>query len=285
MPTIDQSIRAAARRLTQSTTPLLDARVLAKRAFRLDDAELILRAEHSIRADEAARLEALVRRREKGESVAHILGEKEFYGLPFRLAPGVLAPRPESETLVAAAAARRDRAARLAILDLGVGSGCLLCALLAEFPKATGFGVDVNEAAARLARENAARLGLGPRTNVAVGNWFDPFSQRFDLIVSNPPYIRAAARAGLAPEIRDFEDPRALFAGADGLGAYRAILRTAPERLRAGGLMILELGEAQDGAVMALAARAFPAAALGVDHDLAGRPRALVIDLSQQKKV
>ncbi|MEX0646008.1 MAG: peptide chain release factor N(5)-glutamine methyltransferase [Parvularculaceae bacterium] len=282
---LERILRGAAQRLANSSTPLLDARVIAKHALGLDDAALILVGDRVLTAEEVARLDALVERRVRGESVAHIIGEKEFYGLTFKLAPGVLTPRPDSESLIEAARKRRDQQMRLRILDLGTGSGCLLCALLSIFPHATGVGVDINEGAIDIARTNAATLGIRSRADFIVGNWADALAGAFDLLISNPPYIRDEDWAALATEIRDCEDPRALLAGADGLSAIRSILAHAPRRLSPSGLIILELGAGQDEAARGLARGAFPSAAIDIEPDLAGRPRALVIDLSQQKSV
>lgn len=283
--TLEQYLRAAAARLDRSETPLLDARVLAKHALGLDDAGLILAGDRPLGTDERAKVDALVDRRAAGEPVAHIVGEKEFYGLTFRTAPGVLTPRPDSETLVEAVLARRDHKARLRILDLGTGTGCLLCTLLTLFPDASGVGVDINPAAARLARENAAALGLAGRASILIGDWTAALTGAFDVIVSNPPYIREDEFGGLARDIRDFEDRRAFVAGPDGLSGYRRILAAAPGLIGSGGLTVLELGIGQADAVSALAEAAFPGAGVSIDRDLAGRERALTIDLSRQKSV
>ena len=282
---LEGDIRDAASRLAKSDTPRLDARVLAKYALGLDDTGLVVESRRALTADEAARFEALVARRAAGEPVAYIVGEKEFRGLTFRMAPGVLVPRPDSETLIEAAARRRRQHAPLRILDLGVGSGALLVALLAHFEKATGVGADVDAAALALARDNADRLGVGARARIVESDWGEGVEGPFDLIVSNPPYIPEGARAGLPADVRDFESPRALFAGEDGLAAYRAILNAAPRLAAPGALIVLELGERQDAAVGALAREAFAAASIAVEPDLEGRPRAFVIDLAGQKNI
>lgn len=283
--TLETCLRAAAQRLAASDTPALDARVLAKHALGLDDAGLIVEAKRALTAEEEATLDALVARRAAGEPVAYIVGEKEFRGLTFRTAPGVLVPRPDSETLIEAAASRRAQDAPLRVLDLGTGTGCLLCALLAHFPNAAGVGVDVNETALALAAANASALGLEGRARFLNSDWAAAVEGTFDLVVSNPPYIRESDRAGLPVEVRDHEDPRALFAGEDGLGAYRAIAAAAPRLLAPGGLMILELGTGQAGPVGALMAAALPGALVEVEPDLAGRPRALVATLPGQKNI
>jgi release factor glutamine methyltransferase len=232
-----------------------------------------------------AALDRLLARRMAGESVAHIIGRKEFYGLDFELAPGVLSPRPDTEILIEAAARRRDGAAPLRILDLGTGSGAILAAALTRFPNAHGLGLDLNETAARLARRNLERLGLAERAQVLVGDWGEAVSRRFDVVLSNPPYIAEGERLSLPPEVRDFEDPRALFGGADGLGAFRRLFEGGPRLLAREGLMILEFGLGQGPTLQSLARQAFAAADIAIENDLAGRPRALLIDLRPQKNI
>ncbi|MEQ1930798.1 MAG: methyltransferase domain-containing protein, partial [Parvularculaceae bacterium] len=175
---LEASLRSAAARLVHSDTPHLDMRLFAKAALRLDDAGLLLAVDRLLTVDEIAALDAMIARRVAGESVAHIVGEKEFYGLVFRLAPGVLSPRPDSETLVEAARRRLAADAALRVLDLGVGSGALLCALLTVFPMASGVGVDRSLVAARSARQNALRLGLADRAAFFCGDWADALAAR-----------------------------------------------------------------------------------------------------------
>lgn len=279
MTTLERHLRIAAARLANSPTPHLDARVLAKHALGLGDAELILAGDRLITESERAAIDALIARRMAGEPVSQIVGEKEFFGLMFRMAPGVLSPRPDSETLIEAAIRRRGKAAALRVLDLGTGTGCLLCALLSVFPQASGVGVDINRRAVELARQNAERLGFGARASFIEVDFEAAPRERFDMIVSNPPYIPESGRAALAPDVRDYEDARALFAGSDGLAGYRGVLAAARRRFASTGLIILELGEGQDEPVRALARDAFPAAKVEIDPDIAGRPRALVIDV------
>ena len=186
-------------------------------------------------------------------------------------------PRPDTETVVEAALARLpDRGAPLSVLDLGTGSGCLLVALLHETPAARGLGIDRAEAALRTARGNAAANGVGTRAAFAAGNWADAVGGRFDLLVSNPPYIPARDIPGLAQEVRDHDPRLALDGGADGLDAYWAILSQASGLLAPGGLAVLEVGAGQAPAVGGLA----EAAGLRVEAvaaDLAGHDRAVVL--------
>jgi len=207
------------------------------------------------------------------------LGVREFWGLQLVLSPDTLDPRPETETLVEAVLARlpqRDR--RYRFLDLGTGSGCLLLALLSEFPAASGVGVDRAPGAIATARDNARRLGLGPRAQFAVGDWGRDIAERFDAIVSNPPYIESNTLADLPPEVRDFDPLLALDGGADGLAAYRAIVADLPRLLGPGGIFACEIGQGQENAVAGI----INAGGLVVDTilaDLAGIPRCVVARL------
>jgi release factor glutamine methyltransferase len=276
---LEDHLRAAAARLIDSATPQLDARVLAKHALGVDDAQVIAAAQRSLTDIEVARLDALIERRARGEPVAYIVGEKEFFGLTFKMAPGVLVPRPDTETLVEAVLKRCGARRAVRILDLGTGSGCILCALLRALPHATGVGLDVNASAIALARDNAERAGVAWRTRWVCGEWEAAPSEGFDIIVSNPPYVPEAERDRLSPDIRDYEDPRALFGGADGLDAYRRIFACLPARIAAQGLIILELGAGAAEAVKRLAAAAFPDARCTLAADLSGTPRALILSL------
>jgi release factor glutamine methyltransferase len=202
----------------------------------------------------AARIEAFAARRLAGEPLSRIRGRREFWSLEFTISPGVLDPRADTETIVEAAvaefAARRGEPLR--ILDLGTGSGAVLCALLAEFPKATGVGVDISEAAAAIARGNLQSLGLDPRGAIRMGDWGEGLSGPFDLIVSNPPYIREGDIAGLETEVRDHDPRLALDGGPDGLQAYRALAPELARLLAPAGRFFLEFGEGQGEDVSAI---------------------------------
>jgi release factor glutamine methyltransferase len=206
-------------------------------------------------AAEEMRLDALVRRRLAREPVAYLLGEKEFWSLRFEVAPAVLIPRPETETVVEAVLAQLpDRQRSLRLLDLGVGSGCLLLALLSELPRARGLGVDDSAAALAIAGRNAERLGLTMRAHFRPGCWAEGLANPFDVIVSNPPYVTESDWDRLQPEIREFEPKAALVAGPDGLAAYRALAPDCARLLAPGGLCALEIGLGQGDAVAALLA-------------------------------
>lgn len=277
--TLEQYLRMAAARLSWSPTPHLDVRVLAKHALGLDDAALIAKGAQALPAEMAKALDAMMMRRASGEPVAYIVGRREFWSLDIEVEPGILVPRTDSETLIEAVIRRRNAAARLKILDLGCGSGALLCALLSAFPAAEGLGVDINPDAVDLTRRNLERLGFAARSRVQQGDWFTGVEAQLDVIVSNPPYIRTIDRDTLPREVRDYEDARALFAGEDGLDAYRRIMAGLCGRLAERGMAVFEFGAGQQDAIKELARKALPAAKIGMEADLAGLPRAFVIDL------
>lgn len=256
-----------------------DARFLLLGVLRLGPHDLVLAGERPI-GEGAAQLEAALARRAKGEPVARILGEWEFWGLPFSLVPETLVPRADTETVVEASLAIvADRRAPLRVLDLGTGSGCLLVALLSELPHATGLGIDRSAAALRAARGNAAANGVGARASFACGDWCEPLAGPFDLVVSNPPYIETGLIAGLDREVADHDPLAALDGGGDGLAAYRRILRGLGDgcRLAQGASVILEIGYAQARAVRDLGIAA-GLRYVGLTRDLAGRDRVLTFD-------
>ncbi|QFR33113.1 peptide chain release factor N(5)-glutamine methyltransferase [Ancylobacter sp. TS-1] len=258
-------------------TPEREARALLKAGLGLTDVDLLARAEDPVTEADAARLREMARRRAAGEPLARLSGRREFWSLDFALSPDTLVPRPETETLVEAAlAAFPDRAAPLALLDLGTGSGALLAALLSEYPNAFGVGVDLSHGAARQARENLARLGLGERSAVLVGRWAQALAGRFDLVVSNPPYIPSTDIAALDREVREHDPLLALDGGPQGLDAYRALASALPGLLRPGGRAVLELGIGQEADVAALLAAAGLPADGPARADLAGIARAIV---------
>ena len=230
-----------------------------------------------IDAAAAIRLNDALARRLAGEPLWRVLGAREFWGLSFGLSPGTLEPRPDSETLIETAlshlAPRRHD--KLRMLDLGTGTGCLLIASLREFPQASGLGIDLSPDAVATATGNAARNGVAGRAAFYQGNWTSGITERFDLILSNPPYIGSAEIAGLDRNVREHDPLLALDGGPDGLDAYRALAAALPDRLKAGGLAILEIGAGQEEAVVALMRQA------GLSHldsrrDLGGHIRALV---------
>ncbi len=255
-----------------------DARFLVLGVLDLEPRDLALHGEQRLDAAETKRLDAALARRLAGEPVARILGAWEFWGLPFRLTPETLVPRPDTETLVEAAlSAVPDREAPMRILDLGTGSGCILVALLSELPRARGVGLDRSLPALRIARANAWANGVGARAGFVVGDWCDALRGPFDLVVANPPYIARALMPALDREVRLHDPVAALDGGSDGLDAYRRILDGLHTGaiLAPGGTLAFEIGFDQARAVLTLA-RATDLAPHGLFRDLADNDRVLV---------
>jgi release factor glutamine methyltransferase len=195
-----------------------------------------------------ARFESLVARREKREPIAYILGRKEFWSLDFEVGPGVLVPRPDTETLIEEALRLvPDRGAPLRIADLGTGSGAILIAALKEFPNATGIGLESSAQALRYATANAVRH-IGPRAEIRLADW-NSAEGPFDLVFSNPPYIPSADIESLAPDVSQYEPREALDGGADGLDAYRSLAGLLPGLLKSGSHALLEIGLGQENAM------------------------------------
>ncbi len=228
--------------------PARDARLLVAHALCLPAERLTLHLDDPLPAGAAARLDASLAARAARQPVSQILGERLFWGRMFEVTRDVLDPRPETETLIAAALEE----AFDSVLDLGTGSGAILLTLLAERPRARGLGVDRSEAALAVALSNARRLGIAGRCETRRSDWFSAVDGRFELIVANPPYLACDEMAALAPETRDWEPEGALLGGADGLDAYRAIAAGAGAHLVPGGRLLLEIGSTQRASVVAL---------------------------------
>jgi release factor glutamine methyltransferase len=257
----------------------LDARILVGSVLDLDLTGLIAAAARILNRDEAERLEGFGRRRIAGEPTARIIGLKEFWGLPLRLSPATLVPRPDTETVVEAALeilrGESSHDSPLRVADLGTGSGAILLALLSELPDAFGVGTDISVPALRTARDNARKLGFMARAAFVVCDYAAALSGPFDLIVSNPPYIRSAEIASLDTEVRDHDPHRALDGGFDGLDAYRLIAPQARRLLAPGGVLVMEVGHGQSGDVQKLLAAAGAIPAGPPKSDLAGIRRAV----------
>jgi release factor glutamine methyltransferase len=255
-----------------------DARILIGAALNLDHASLASRGDLTIAEADAERIEGFAARRLAFEPVARILGEKEFWSLALRVTPAVLVPRPDTETLVELALdhvlAGGLRKERLRVLDIGVGSGAILLALLSELPNATGLGIDISFDALSVARDNAQRHGLDARCQFVETNFTGALSGPFDLIVSNPPYIARAEIEQLAADVRDYDPALALDGGFDGLDAYRAIIADAARLLAPGGRLVLELGLGQGSPVASLI-EAGGLTVRGRRNDLVGIERAI----------
>jgi release factor glutamine methyltransferase len=279
--TVETARRALAARFKSSAidSAELDARLLVGAVLGLDLTGLITAAHRQLSADEATRLEDFVRRRLQNEPVARILGHKEFWGLPLKLSPATLVPRPDTETVVELALEllRADGAPgrKLRIADLGTGSGAILLALLSELPGAHGFGTDISAEALQTAESNAQHAGFSDRATFIACDYATGLSGPFDLIVSNPPYIRSADIADLAPDVREFDPRTALDGGADGLDAYRALMPQAARLLAPGAVLVVEAGEGQSGQIQALMTAAGLTPAGAPKADLADIPRAV----------
>jgi release factor glutamine methyltransferase len=268
---IARALARATEQFKASDTPRLDAELLMAAALGIGRDKLILSPPNVVVPDAFPNM---VERRRAGEPIAYITRQRAFWTIDLEVGPGALIPRPDSETLIAAAVehfAGTPGPAR--ILDLGTGPGTLLLAALAEWPKATGVGVDASPNALSYAQRNAGRLGLAPRATLQLGDWAAGLSERFDLILCNPPYVATAAETG--PGVAEYEPAEALFAGADGLDDYRRLAPVIGGLLAPGGLAAIEIGhdQAESAAALFIAAGHAPTLA----HDLAGRPRALLI--------
>jgi release factor glutamine methyltransferase len=267
------SVRASLTLATQSLTPIsdtprLDAELLMAHALGTTRETLIL---SQLNTPTPLGFAPLLARRLAHEPLAYITGTRDFWTISLRVAPGVLIPRPDSETLIEAAVDHFGKQGPATILDLGTGSGALLLAALAQWPDATGRGVDQSEAALAIAQSNAAALGLASRATFTKGDWVDGVTGRYDLILCNPPYVET--NADLSPEVLA-EPHQALFAGADGMDDYRRLIPQLPPLLAAGGVIAVEIGATQAVAVSSL----FKSTGLNpqVRKDLAGRDRAIV---------
>lgn len=274
--TVGQAWRSVRHRLRQAglSTPELDARRIAEIAFRLWGVDLIANEREIAKKSTLKRLEALTQRRLAGEPVARILGEQEFYGLTFALDPSTLIPRPETEMLVDFALERLSYSSAPRILDLGTGTGCIALSILAHLPQATAVGIDISPEAAACARANAERLELSDRFEVRAGYWYKPLrrTEQFDLIVSNPPYVRTADIEGLMAEVRNHDPRAALDGGIDGLNAHRAVAFSARAFCAAGSFIALECGAGQ-GEAVANILRTGGFGEVAIKKDLAGLDR------------
>jgi len=257
--------------------PSIDARLLLCAAAGFDHVALIRDPDLPIEEEAAELALAMARRRLAREPVSRILGERSFWSFDLLVTPAVLDPRPDTETVVDGAlevlGVRQGEA--LSILDLGTGSGALLCALLDVFPRGRGLGVDLSPEACAVARENLARCDLNQRGQVRQGSWDGGLPGPYDLVVSNPPYIETGALTGLDPEVRLHDPMLALDGGPDGLTAYREIAALLPVLVAPGGYAILEVGQGQAPAVMTLLKEG-GFADICARRDLAGVERAVI---------
>ncbi len=258
----------------------LDARLLFSAATGRSHEDIIRDPDEQLSAPQSDAYAMMIARRVAREPVSRILGHREFWSLEFEITPDTLDPRADSETLIGAALGLiQDRDHPLHILDIGTGSGCLLLALLSEYKRAQGVGIDISQGALDVAFRNAGRLGFSERAqfmalDVRHAGWTEHFGAPFDIVISNPPYIENDVIAGLAPEVTLFDPYSALAGGEDGLDFYRMITISAAQLLRPDGLMIFEVGAGQaDAAEMLM--RQTGLAVLGRSHDSGGIARAV----------
>ena len=268
--TAAQAMVAATARLRAAGVPdpARDARVLLAHAARIEASRVTLIAPEDLASDIAERYEQLIALRAIRVPVSHLLGEREFYGRRFKVSGDVLDPRPETECLIEAALSVPFQR----VLDLGIGSGCILVTLLAEQQDATGLGVDLSEAACLQASANAVLHRVEARADIRQSDWFKAVDGKFDLIVSNPPYIALTEMPDLSVEVREHEPEMALTDGGDGLGAYRQIARDVGKFLTPGGRVLVEIGPTQAAAVAAMFEQA-ELRMIRVVQDLDGRDR------------
>lgn len=283
-----QSVGAAHRDLARSLrtarvpSPEMDARLLVCAACGLSHEDFAARPERPLTEEERARLAQLSKRRLQREPVSRILGLREFWGREFLLGPETLDPRPDTETVIEAALVLLSEAGRgqepIEILDLGMGTGCILLTLLAELPYARGVGVDLAAGALEVACANAGRLGLAGRARFVQGSWATGIKDIFDVVVANPPYIPSDEIARLQPEVALYEPVLALDGGGDGLEAYQAIARDLARVLRPEGYVLFEVGADQSDAVAdILGVHGFDQSRKRVWRDLSGVPRCLAM--------
>ena len=272
MKPIARALADAARQLSEtSDTSRLDAELLMAEALHIDRDRLLLSP-----PDKAIpkRFWTMVKRRSKGEPVAYITGRRAFWNIDLHVGPGVLVPRPDSEVLIASAIEHFEGSdGPQRILDLGTGPGTLLLAAIDIWPNATGLGIDLSRRAMSYAAANSRRLGFEKRVKLKLGDWAQGIEESFDLLLCNPPYVAEGAELG--PGVREFEPDEALFAGASGLDAYRALAPQLPRLLNKSGLAAVEIGHDQADAVTALLAR--DGLQARVANDFADRPRAILL--------
>lgn len=280
--TAAQAMVAATHRLRAAGVedPARDARILLAHAARIEASRVTLIAPEELAPEIAERYEQLIALRAVRVPVSHLIGEREFYGRRFKVGPEVLDPRPETETLIEAALAVPFER----VLDLGLGSGCILVTLLAERGDSTGLGVDLSEAACLQASANAVLHRVADRADIRQSDWFSAVTGQFDLIVSNPPYIALEEMEGLSREVREHEPTMALTDGADGLECYRRIAPQVAQHLLPGGHVMVEIGPTQGAAVSALFAEN-GLTGCRVVHDLDGRDRVVVAQRPASEKI
>ena len=285
MPTVEYLLKQARFFLTQSgsTTPSLDARLIVQDAMALDHAAVIAEPERAASASEVSRIDYLLKRRCDGEPLSRLFGVREFYGVDFKVTPAVLDPRPDTEHLAHAAlnSGRGLPEGNYTYLDLGTGSGAVAIIVALQQPGARVVAIDVSAAALEVARENAVAHGVDDRIAFMQSDWFSKVEGKFNVIVSNPPYIPTGDIADLARDVKDYDPVLALDGGTDGLACYRRIAAEAAQHLFANGVVIVEFGSGQADAVSAI----FKRHGFRINYayaDLAGLTRGIAFDMLDQ---
>ncbi len=247
-----EALKLAQKRLTEAgvETPALDAKLLLLNAETIDSATLMANSDAEMTAPEV--FDSAINRRCAREPVSKIVGYRDFWSHRFAVNGNVLDPRPDTETLIETVLEFRDRNTQSRIVDLGTGSGCILLTLLSELPDSSGIGIDISESAIQTAKFNAGVMKLGHRADFIISDWFTALDEAFDLVVSNPPYISLPESDSLSPEVRNWDPEAALFAGMDGLQAYREIADGLATVLKPDGMAVFELGQGQLNSVTAL---------------------------------
>ncbi len=262
--------------------PELDARIIISERTGFDWSDIITKPDCKISDYDYSKIQNDVKLRICGKPLSRIYGQREFWGLPFKISEDTLDPRPDTELIIDIVIKRIDKDSPMRILDLGTGSGCILISLLSEFPNAVGYGVDLSDNALKVAKENAILNHCKERIHFICGSWFEGLRSnysnlKFDLIVSNPPYITNQVIPSLDKEVRDYDPILSLDGGDDGLQAYKVIFPQIKDFLNEGGFALFEIGYDQENDVMRLVEDA-GFALRTVHHDLAGNPR--VVDIS-----
>jgi release factor glutamine methyltransferase len=280
MPELRVTLKSAVQQLKNAgiESAHLDAEILLAESLRISRSDLLLgRAAQEITPEQLDLFSAFISRRTQHEPIAYIIGHKEFWSLEFKVGPGALIPRPDSEVLIETALELCGKNPPASILDLGTGPGTLLLSALTEFKKAHGFGIDASDLALTYARDNATRFGLEERAQFHLGNWAQSINAQFDLILCNPPYISTADI--LMPDVQNFEPSTALFAGSDGMDDYRAIVPDLARLMTPTGIAVFELGHTQAELFSALAREnGFQSV---FRHDLSGHKRCAIMTIAQ----
>lgn len=278
MATYENVTRQAVEKIMESgsVSAALDASLLMSHVTGKSRVEMMMAYDEEMDGEHLSSFNALVERRCSGEPVAYIMGEKEFWGLPFKVEPGILIPRPDTETLIGTLCALvGDKNAQGTVADIGIGSGAIIISILHEFKNLHGIGVDINPQALKITKHNAEVNGVADRLDLREGSYCEPLDEKVNILVSNPPYIRKDDILTLDKDVKDFEPHLALDGGDDGLVAYKSIIPQAEEKLVDGGLLMFEIGFDQKDDIISLfekekwrEVQAF--------KDLAGRDRVIV---------